>query len=40
VLPTLIDKLTPDGKAPQTASLGGLLGELFGGGAGALSGRA
>ncbi len=33
VLPTLIDKLTPDGRAPQTASLGGLLGGLFGGGA-------
>ncbi len=31
VLPTLIDKLTPDGRAPQTASLGGLLGGLFGG---------
>jgi uncharacterized protein YidB (DUF937 family) len=33
LLPTLIDKLTPDGRAPQTASLGGLLGGLFGGGA-------
>lgn len=31
--PTLIDKLTPDGRAPQTSSLGGLLGGLFGGGA-------
>ena len=29
VLPTLIDKLTPDGRAPQTASLGGLLDGLF-----------
>lgn len=32
LLPTLIDKLTPDGRAPQTSSLGGLLGGLFGGG--------
>jgi uncharacterized protein YidB (DUF937 family) len=33
ILPTLIDKLTPDGRAPQTSSLGGLLGGLLGGGA-------
>jgi uncharacterized protein YidB (DUF937 family) len=33
LLPVLIDKLTPDGRAPQTASLGGLLGSLLGGGA-------
>jgi uncharacterized protein YidB (DUF937 family) len=33
LLPTLIDKLTPDGRAPQTAGLGGLLGGLLGGGA-------
>jgi uncharacterized protein YidB (DUF937 family) len=33
LLPALIDKLTPDGRAPQTSSLGGLLGGLFGGGA-------
>jgi uncharacterized protein YidB (DUF937 family) len=31
LLPALIDKLTPDGQAPQTSSLGGLLGGLFGG---------
>lgn len=29
VLPTLIDKLTPDGRAPQTSSLGGMLDGLF-----------
>jgi len=33
LLPTLIDKLTPEGRAPQTSSLGGLLGGLFGRGA-------
>jgi uncharacterized protein YidB (DUF937 family) len=33
LLPVLIDKLTPQGRAPQTASLGGLLGSLLGGGA-------
>jgi uncharacterized protein YidB (DUF937 family) len=33
LLPVLIDKLTPDGKAPSTASLGGRLGGLFGAGA-------
>jgi LysM repeat protein len=33
LLPALIDKLTPDGSAPQTSSLGGLLGGLLGGGA-------
>jgi uncharacterized protein YidB (DUF937 family) len=33
VLPALIDKLTPDGRAPQTASLGGLVGGLLGGAA-------
>jgi uncharacterized protein YidB (DUF937 family) len=33
LLPALIDKLTPDGRAPQTSSLGGLLGGLLGGGA-------
>jgi uncharacterized protein YidB (DUF937 family) len=32
LLPVLIDKLTPDGRAPQTASLGGLLQGLLGGG--------
>jgi uncharacterized protein YidB (DUF937 family) len=29
VLPTLIDKLTPDGRAPKTANLGGMLDGLF-----------
>ena len=29
VLPTLIDKLTPEGRAPQTAGLGGMLDGLF-----------
>lgn len=33
LLPTLIDKLTPDGRAPATSALGGLLGGLLGGGA-------
>jgi uncharacterized protein YidB (DUF937 family) len=33
VLPALIDKLTPNGRAPQTSSLGGLLGGLLGGSA-------
>jgi uncharacterized protein YidB (DUF937 family) len=33
LLPVLIDKLTPEGRAPATSSLGGLLGGLFGGGA-------
>src|SRR5262245_11173151 len=32
LLPVLIDKLTPDGRAPQTSSLGGLLEGLLGGG--------
>jgi len=32
LLPVLIDKLTPDGRAPQTSSLGGLLEGLIGGG--------
>jgi uncharacterized protein YidB (DUF937 family) len=32
LLPVLIDKLTPDGRAPQTSSLGGLLENLLGGG--------
>jgi uncharacterized protein YidB (DUF937 family) len=31
LLPVLIDKLTPDGRAPQTSSLGGLLEGLLGG---------
>jgi uncharacterized protein YidB (DUF937 family) len=30
ILPALIDKLTPDGRAPRTESLGGLLGGLLG----------
>ena len=29
VLPTLIDKLTPEGRAPQASSLGGMLDGLF-----------
>jgi uncharacterized protein YidB (DUF937 family) len=33
ILPALIDKLTPDGRAPQTSGLGGLLEGLFAGGA-------
>ena len=33
LLPALIDKLTPQGRAPQTSNLGGLLGGLLGGSA-------
>ena len=40
LLPVLIDKLTPDGRAPQTGNLGGLLGGLLGGAFGAGTARA
>jgi uncharacterized protein YidB (DUF937 family) len=40
LLPVLIDKLTPDGRAPQTGNLGGLLGGLLRGASGAGAARA